>query len=83
MVICDAGPLIALGKLRVLPLLHSIYREVLLPRGVYDEVVTAGLARGAAEAREVRAACEAGRWRVALVGEGDVDRRQKCRCGAS
>ena len=48
--LCDAGPLMTLGKLNRLDLLVDLYRQVHIPRAVYDEVVTQGLARGAADA---------------------------------
>lgn len=53
-VICDAGPLIALGKLNRLHLLADVYGEVQIPRAVYREVVTEGVARGAPDAIAVR-----------------------------
>ncbi len=37
-VLCDAGPLIALAKLNRLDLLAELYEEVQTPRAVYDEV---------------------------------------------
>ena len=46
-VLCNAGPLMALGKLNRLDLLAGLYGEVQIPRAVYNEVVTQGLARGA------------------------------------
>lgn len=53
-VLCNAGPLIALGKLDRLELLAELYGEVQIPRRVYDEVVTRGMARCAPEASTVR-----------------------------
>jgi predicted nucleic acid-binding protein len=38
--------LIALGKLNRLELLAELYGEVQIPRAVYDEAVTQGLALG-------------------------------------
>ena len=43
-VLCDAGPLITLGKLNRLEVLAELNGEVRIPRPVYDEVVTSGLA---------------------------------------
>jgi predicted nucleic acid-binding protein len=43
-VLCDAGPLMALGKLNRLDLLAGLFGQVQIPRAVYDEVVTQGLA---------------------------------------
>jgi predicted nucleic acid-binding protein len=53
-VICNAGPLIALGKLNRLDLLVELYQTVQIPRSVYDEVVIQGLVRGASDALTVR-----------------------------
>jgi len=49
-VLCNSGPLMALGKLNRLDLLANLYREVQIPRAVYDEAVTQGLVRGAPDA---------------------------------
>ena len=49
-VLCNAGPLIALGKLNRLEWLAELYGQVQLPRAVYDEAVTQGLALGAPDA---------------------------------
>lgn len=46
-VLCDASPLITLGKLNRLEVLAELYGEIRIPRPVYDEVVTSGLAKGA------------------------------------
>lgn len=52
-VLCNAGPLIALGKLNRLDLLASLYGQVQITAGVYDEVVTQGRARGMSDALTV------------------------------
>ncbi|MEE8585177.1 MAG: hypothetical protein V3T83_10035 [Acidobacteriota bacterium] len=54
MVLCNSGPLIALGKLNRLDLLARLFREIRIPRSVFEEVVTQGLRRGAADAHAVR-----------------------------
>ncbi len=46
-VLANAGPLIALGKLNRLDLLADLYHDIQITPVVYDEVVTQGLARGA------------------------------------
>jgi predicted nucleic acid-binding protein len=66
-VLCNAGPLIALGKLNRLDLLADLYRKVQIPRAVYDEVVAQGLARGAPEALTVRLFWKRQRWPVVDV----------------
>lgn len=68
-VLCNAGPLIALGKLNRLELLADLYPQVCLPQVVYQEVVTQGLARGATEASIVRLFWEQHHWPVVAVSE--------------
>ena len=53
-VIADSGPLMALAKLNVLPLLKRLYGTVIVAQTVYEEVVTEGLARGYPDAGVVQ-----------------------------
>ncbi|MGQ9554272.1 MAG: hypothetical protein ACUVWR_09185 [Anaerolineae bacterium] len=48
--VVNSGPLIVLAKLNHLHLLARLYGEVLVPKGVYDEVVVEGQALGYADA---------------------------------
>jgi predicted nucleic acid-binding protein len=66
-VLCNAGPLIALGKLNRMELLVDLYAEVQITRCVYDEVVTRRLARGAPEALMVRLFWQRQGWPVVDV----------------
>ena len=50
-VVSNAGPLIALGKLGQLGLLLRLYDRILIPREVYREVVVNGLRLGVPDAR--------------------------------
>lgn len=68
-VLCDAGPLMALGKLNRLGLLADLYAEVRIPRAVYDEVVTKGLARGMPDAFTVRLFWQREAWPIVNVSE--------------
>jgi len=68
-VLCDAGPLMALGKLNRLDLLAGLFGQVQIPRAVYDEVVTQGLVRGAAEALTVRLFWQSQQWPIVDVPE--------------
>ncbi len=68
-VLCNSGPLIALGKLNRLHLLADLYGEVQIPRAVYDEVVTQGLARGAPDALTVRLFWQRQGWPIVNVPE--------------
>jgi predicted nucleic acid-binding protein len=49
-VVSDAGPLLYLGAVGRLPLLQRLFQRVVVPRSVWDEVVTAGAGRAGAGA---------------------------------
>lgn len=49
-VVCNAGPLIALGKPGQLGLLQKLFQEVLIANEVFQEVVVNGRQFGAREA---------------------------------
>ena len=66
-VIADAGPLMTLAKLNVLPLLKKLYGTVLISRTVYNEVVTEGLARGYPDAGMIQRFWEQQQWRPQVV----------------
>lgn len=66
-VLCNAGPLITLGKLNQLELLSGLYDEVQIPHAVYYEVVTCGLAKGAPDALTVRLFWQRHEWPVVDV----------------
>jgi len=72
-ILSNAGPLIALGKLNRLVLLADLYGQVQIPRAVYAEVVTEGLARGAPEALTVRLFWESQNWPVVDVPNTALD----------
>ena len=63
-VVCNAGPLIALGKLNRLELLAELDGQVQIPRAVYDEAVTQGLALGMPDARTIRLFWQAKGWPI-------------------
>ena len=66
-VLCNAGPLGALGKLNRLELLAELYGQVEIPRAVVDEAVTQGLALGMADALTIRLFWQAVGWPVVDV----------------
>jgi predicted nucleic acid-binding protein len=72
-VLIDAGPLIALGKLNRLELLADLYHDIQITPVVYDEVVTQGLARGASDALTVRLFWQRYRWPVVEVSSAVLD----------
>lgn len=47
-VVCNAGPLIALAGIAQLPLLRALYRRILVPEPVIEEVVRSGAGRAGA-----------------------------------
>jgi predicted nucleic acid-binding protein len=71
-VLCNASPLMTLGKLNRLHLLSGLFDQVQIPRAVYDEVVTQGLIRGAPEAITVRLFWQRQRWPIVDVPEALV-----------
>jgi predicted nucleic acid-binding protein len=66
-VLCNSGPLMALGKLNRLDLLAELYDKVQVPQAVYNEVVSQGLARGAPDALIVRLFLQRQGWPVVEV----------------
>jgi predicted nucleic acid-binding protein len=66
-VICNAGPLMALGKLNRLDVLAGLYGVVQIPESVYIEVVVNGLLQGEADAAIVRSFWRQQRWPVVSV----------------
>jgi predicted nucleic acid-binding protein len=68
-VLCNSGPLMALGKLNRLDLLANLYGEVQIPRAVYDEAVTQGLVRGAPDALTIRLFWQRQQWPIVDVPE--------------
>ena len=72
-VLCNSGPLMALGKLNCLELLANLYGEVRIPKAVYAEVVLQGLVRGAPDAFTVRLFWQRQGWPVVEVPSANAD----------
>jgi predicted nucleic acid-binding protein len=68
-VLCNASPLMTLGKLNRLDLLAGLFGEVQISRAVYHEAVTQGLTRGAADALTVRLFWQRQQWPIVDVPE--------------
>lgn len=66
-VLCNASPLMTLGKLNRLDLFAGLFDEVQIPRAVYNEVVTQGLTRGAPDALTVRLFWQRREWPIVDV----------------
>src|SRR5512136_2252680 len=69
-VVTNAGPLMALGKLGLVHLLHQLYDPVLVPSAVHDEVVVRGLELGQPDAYAVQSAVI--RQEIVVVDMGAV-----------
>lgn len=74
-VVSNAGPLIALGKLGQLGLLLKLYKEIIIPREVYNEVVVNGIRLGASDAFAVKRLVDKGRVLVKSVSLSEEDHR--------
>ena len=70
-VVANAGPLMALGKLGLLELLPQLYGQVQLPTAVYTEVVVWGRERGYPDALLVQMAIQRGQ--LAVIEVSDVE----------
>jgi len=68
-VLSNAGPLMALGKLNRLDLLTELYEYVQIPRAVYTETVTQGLAYGADDALTIKMFWQHQSWPVIDVSD--------------
>lgn len=78
-VLANAGPLMALGKLNRLHLLADLYAEVRIPQAVYDEVVVRGLAQGFDDALTVQLFWKQHAWPVEEVSESVLSSYQPTR----
>ena len=72
-VLVNASPLIALGKLNRLELLADLYRDVQTTPVVYDEVVTQSMVRGVPDALTVRLFWQRHGWPVVEVSSAVLD----------
>ncbi len=68
--VANAGPLMALGKLGLVHLLHQLYNPVLVPSVVHDEVVARGLELGQPDAHTVQLAIA--RQELVVIDTGAV-----------
>ena len=80
--VTDAGPLIVLAKLNHLYLLSALYREVIIPRAVYREVVIEGQARGYPDARMIRSFLQNRNWEPKAPSTIPLELQQDIRLGA-
>ena len=70
-VVTNAGPLMALGKLGLLQLLHALYGLVLVPEEVHHEVVHRGLALGQPDAHAVQLAIARNEVKIVAVDDAE------------
>ncbi len=71
-VVSNAGPLIALSKLSILPVLKQLYGVVQIPSAVYDEVVIRGLETSQPDAQAVQLAIARNELIVSTVEDTDL-----------
>ena len=71
-VIINSGPLMALAKLGLLDLLPRLYGQVILPTGVFVEVVVRGRERGYSDAFLIQLAIQQEKLKVVKVDEGNL-----------
>jgi predicted nucleic acid-binding protein len=72
MYVFDATPLIYLATVDRLAVVDALDGDCLLPRLVHEEVVTAGIEAGHADARRIEQAVEAGRFEVRNAPEAGI-----------
>ena len=74
-VITNSGPLIALGKLSLLNLLEPLYKEVMLPARVYDEVIGRGTKQGYLDTVQAKLAVHRGYllMRPVMLNDAGID----------
>jgi predicted nucleic acid-binding protein len=70
--VANAGPLIALGKLGLLQLLHQLYDAVLVPAAVYAEAVTRGVESAQPDAHAIQLAVARRELVVVNLSETDL-----------
>ena len=83
-VVANAGPLMALAKLNLLPLLKQLYGRVLFVRSVHDEVVVQGIRQGYEDAHRLQQFLIQERWEPAdapdispLLASARLDRGER------
>lgn len=74
-IVSNAGPLIDLGKLGQLGLLLKLYKQILIPREVYNEVVVHGIRIGASDASAIKRIVDKGHILVEDVSLSEEDRQ--------
>ncbi|MCF7890539.1 DUF3368 domain-containing protein [Candidatus Bipolaricaulota bacterium] len=72
-VILDSGPLMALAKLNLLPLLKKLYGEVCIPEEVYHESVSQGKNRGYEDAQTIELFLNKQGWKPQEVESQEID----------
>ena len=68
-VFCNAGPLIAFGKLNRLDVLAGVYPQAQIPEAVYHEVVTRGALRNEPDALIIRLFLRRSQWSIIAVAD--------------
>lgn len=71
-VICNSGPLIALGKLNLLYLLKRLYGKVIISASVYKESVTMGKLKGSQDALTIELFLCQNKWKPLEIHPGEI-----------
>lgn len=70
--LCNAGPLIVLGKLNRLELLADLYQRVTITQAVYEEVVTTGIKHGHVDAWTVQLFWRQKQWPIVTLSSEKI-----------
>ncbi|MCI0690669.1 DUF3368 domain-containing protein [candidate division KSB1 bacterium] len=71
-VVCNSGPLMALGKIGQVHLLYPLYGTVLIPSAVYGEAVLSGWTRGEPDAVSIEMEFRRQHLRMIEMAESDL-----------
>jgi predicted nucleic acid-binding protein len=74
--IADSTPLIWLSKIGKISLLEKLYKQVIIPHEVYNEVVTFGLQQGYSDAIVVKDSIKKGWIKVQTLNDTQTERSQ-------
>jgi predicted nucleic acid-binding protein len=79
MIIADSSPLIIITKISKLGLLHKLYKNVLIPEAVFNEVVIEGKRLHKAGTEEIDNAIQAGWIKTAALNDEQSEKAEKYR----
>ncbi|MDI6735897.1 MAG: DUF3368 domain-containing protein [bacterium] len=77
-VICDSGPLMALGKLNLLYLLKRLYGRITVSASVYEESVTMGKLKGCQDALTIEMFLKQNKWLPVRIHPNEITPEVRC-----